>query len=538
MIEKNLKFYLFKKYKKYSYFSIALILLSNVMWLFNTFLNISMTNAAIDKNPRLFIRQLALVIICMFVLNIFQALNKLSQSKIQKHMSNDLRSIYGKNLIYKDLVNVEETGHHISRLTQDISYINNTGLQNVFTLVNGIVSILISLISAIMIHWSYIIIFPLTMGLSLVIPKIYNSKYERESQNYSNFRSAFVGSARDLISGINIFKRTNNSSAFLKNMDDISENLENGAYIYNKKTTFYGTIITFFSVLSQIIYVLATLVLIYKGYISIGAIVGLLGISQNVYTAMSQVFGSLPMLASVSPIFSQYFNNDYDILHDGFLNLDDNVESIVLDNIDVNYGTKNILKDFSYKFEKGKKYAIIGESGTGKSTLLKVLLNEKKIDKGNIKVNGIDYHDINRETIYSKMGYITQDSYLFNKTIRENITLGENFSNDDLNAALKRASIFDFTNSLDEKENTKIINNGDNLSGGQRQRLVLAREYIRRKNWILMDEPTSSLDNLTKMQIEKELLEDKNLTLIYVIHPRSDEELKGFDEVISLNESK
>ncbi|MDO5716969.1 MAG: ABC transporter ATP-binding protein [Tissierellia bacterium] len=309
-------------------------------------------------------------------------------------------------------------------------------------------------------------------------------------------------------------------------------------FTYRKKTAFYQTIITLFSIFSQVLYVLATLILIYKEYVTVGSIVGVLGISQSVYTSINQVFGSISILAGITPIFQRLLPNGF-LQERPFQEKESlSIASIELKDLSVSYGDKKILEHFSMEFVGGKKYAVIGSSGSGKSTLLKVLLKEKSFDGGEVRINGRPMEEIPAHVIYSSIGFVAQDPYVFNLSIRENITLGEDFSEEKIRAAIQRAELESFIASLPNGLDTVIEHNGANISGGQKQRIVLAREYVRGKNFLLMDEGTGSLDNKTKMAIEHHLLSDPDLTLIYVLHPRTKEELTVFDQVIELGPQK
>ena len=202
------------------------------------------------------------------------------------------------------------------------------------------------------------------------------------------------------------------------------------------------------------------------------------------------------------------------------------------------YDEKQILKDFNAVFTKGKITGIHGPSGCGKSTLLKLLMRFWDADKGQIKIGSENIKELNTKNLRSMISYITQETYIFNGTIAENISLGaDGFTQKDIEAAAKKASLHDFIISLPKGYDTKTGELGSSLSGGERQRIGLARAFLYDAKFMLLDEPTSNLDSLNEAVILKSLKEEKNKapdkTMLLVSHRKST--LSGADKVFEFN---
>lgn len=190
-------------------------------------------------------------------------------------------------------------------------------------------------------------------------------------------------------------------------------------------------------------------------------------------------------------------------------------------NVDFRYGTRNlILNNISMKIKKGERVALVGESGSGKTTLAKLLLNFYQCDKGEIKVNDYNLLDINIEALRSKIAYISQETFLFNGTILENLMLGNpHLTYEEIIDACKKVQIHSFINSLPLRYNTIVEENGSNLSGGQKQRLSIARAILRKPEILIMDEATSNLDSITEKAIEKTIHKfSEGVTTIIIAH--------------------
>ena len=197
------------------------------------------------------------------------------------------------------------------------------------------------------------------------------------------------------------------------------------------------------------------------------------------------------------------------------------VSRIDVENVSFAYGEEQILSDVSLSVKKGEILGIHGRSGSGKSTLLKLLMRFYDPKSGSIKINGEILPNINTRSLRDNMAYITQQTYIFNETIEENIRLARRDATlDEIMEAAKKASIHDFILSLPEGYQTKMTELGGNLSDGEKQRIGIARAFLHNAPIILLDEPTSNLDSLNEAMILKSLLNVKSEKLIILVSHR------------------
>ena len=194
---------------------------------------------------------------------------------------------------------------------------------------------------------------------------------------------------------------------------------------------------------------------------------------------------------------------------------------IDVENVSFAYGEEQILSDVSLSVKKGEILGIHGRSGSGKSTLLKLLMRFYDPKSGSIKINGETLPNINTRSLRDNMAYITQQTYIFNETIEENIRLARRDATlEEIMEAAKKASIHDFILSLPEGYQTKMTELGGNLSDGEKQRIGIARAFLHNAPIILLDEPTSNLDSLNEAMILKSLLNVKAEKLIILVSHR------------------
>jgi subfamily B ATP-binding cassette protein MsbA len=213
-------------------------------------------------------------------------------------------------------------------------------------------------------------------------------------------------------------------------------------------------------------------------------------------------------------------------------------DKITIENINFKYEDENVLKNFSLEVSKGKTVALVGQSGSGKSTIANLLTRFYDVQEGIIKIDGIDIKDMNLKSLRDLMGLVTQDSILFNDTIKANISLGKpNATDEEIIEALKIANAYEFVKDLPEGIYTNIGDSGNKLSGGQKQRLSIARAVLKNPPIMILDEATSALDTeserLVQIALENMM---QNRTSIVIAHRLST--IQKADTIVVMQKGK
>ncbi|MBL7663592.1 MAG: ABC transporter ATP-binding protein [Bacteriovoracaceae bacterium] len=212
-------------------------------------------------------------------------------------------------------------------------------------------------------------------------------------------------------------------------------------------------------------------------------------------------------------------------------------QGIEFKNISFSYGDNEVLKDFSLQIKKGQKIGLVGLSGSGKSTLISLLLRLYNIQKGEILIDAKPLPQIKLHSLREQFSLVTQDVFLFNDTVRENICVGKNLSEDEINEGLRISYAADFIQDLPQGIETIIGDRGMRLSGGQAQRLTIARAFLKNSPILLFDEATSALDNESEKIVQKALEQvagDK--TVIAVAHRLST--IQNYDKIVVMKEGR
>lgn len=232
--------------------------------------------------------------------------------------------------------------------------------------------------------------------------------------------------------------------------------------------------------------------------------------------AFMQVKNTLPNCEIVRNILTDKITT----IKDGTRKLEAFSKSIVFDNISFSYMPDNhVLTNVDLSIEKGKTTAIVGRSGSGKTTVLNLLLRLYDVNKGVIKIDGIDIREIAKASWLEKIGYVSQDTFVFNDTVRNNIAFGQEYEIEDIVTAAKLADAHSFISQLPEGYDTIVGDRGMRLSGGQQQRIALARAMIRKPDILIFDEATNALDTITEAAVQNAIEKiAENYTVIIIAH--------------------
>lgn len=244
---------------------------------------------------------------------------------------------------------------------------------------------------------------------------------------------------------------------------------------------------------------------------SYGPVIALSNLSNNMLQTLASGERVLGLLAE-EPELKEVTNGK---------NLQD-IQQLEVKNLDFSYAEEQILSQINFSLSKGHILGIQGKSGSGKSTLLKLLMRFFDPQNGEIRLNQTVLSEINTTSLRENMAYITQQTYIFNETLYENIVMANRkATKQQVIDAAKKANIHDFITSLPEGYDTKINEMGNNLSDGEKQRIGIARAFLHNAPIILLDEPTSNLDSLNEAMILQSLLKVKSEKLIILVSHRA-----------------
>lgn len=479
---------------------------------------------------------IALIIIMFFT----EYLDGLVMSNYIKNTVNYLRCDVFSKLINKDIkdFSLDNSGKYISVLYNDIKLIEDNFLNNIFLVISSLLSFLISLCALFYIS-PYIVIFISIFGvLGFIIPNALSKKLVIEKNEYSKNLEEITSVTKDLFSGFEVIKGFNISKKINKIFVKNSLNVENS----KRKCSILEAIIKGFSLAFSVTIYLGVLILggylMYKKSISVGTAIIIIQLSTHIVGPVKTSISLINQIKSVSLIGKKV----EDILNVN--NESEESEEIKsfrdwIDIKDLNFSytkERNALKNINLKFERNKKYAIVGESGCGKSTLIKLIMRYYNEYEGKITIDNKDLNKIYSRDLYKTISMIQQNVFMFDDSIKENIRLFSNYSDESVIESCKRSGIIGLINRLEDGIDSLVGENGNKLSGGEKQRIAIARALINETKILILDESTSALDNETAYSLEKSLLNLENLTMIVVTHKLIKNLLTDYDEIIVMKD--
>ena len=431
-------------------------------------------------------------------------------------------------------------GDVLSRITNDVDTLTQSLGQSVTQLIMNVTNIIGALIMMLLISplmtLIAVVMLPVSIGIIAFIMKFSQKHFFRQQE----YLGKVNGQVEEDVSGHNIVKLFNHEEASLKEFNETNDVLYKSAW---KSQFFSGLMMPVISFVSNIGYVAVVFlggVLAFRGVITIGSIQAFIMYVRNFtqpITMIAQVVNQLQsMAAAAERVFT--FLDEEEETPDGADAVDIKTEgNISFDHVRFGYNPeKVIIKNFTEDVDPGSMVAIVGPTGAGKTTLVKLLMRFYDVDAGAIIIDGHDIKTIRRASLRGNFGMVLQDTWLFKGTIMENIKYGKPGATDEeAIEAAKAAHIHRFIKTLPDGYNMMLTEEADNVSAGQKQLITIARAILADSPILILDEATSSVDTRTERQIQEAMNNLKRGRTSFVIAHRLST-IKNADVIIVMAE--
>ncbi|MBQ7873721.1 MAG: ABC transporter ATP-binding protein [Oscillospiraceae bacterium] len=458
----------------------------------------------------------------------------LLQAKLQQKIKNDLRRIIGEKisaLEYGEFTG-KDCGNYVSWLTNDVEQIYSQSFSPLFSAVENFSAAAFSLAALFMLSWQIGAAAIVLLVLISVLPQLANKKLQKANEARSEALEIGTESYKDVIMGGSVFFLSNLRERIVERISDTSEKAEKVCFRYNVTNATVQSFVMSVSMIGQIVLLFVTLLAVVAGSTATGAVLSVGNLSGSFFNGAGDMVQAFMTIRASKPLWEKFRkDNTKSTAEKADIK---EIQSIKVENLSFGYGNQMVLENKNYVFNAGGKYAILGESGSGKTTLVKIILGLLPQYSGRVLYGDIEQRGADLESLYNKVAYVDQQVYLFQDTLRFNITLGRDYSDDEIASVLRKCRLDKFVDSLPNGIDTVISENGKNLSGGQRQRIAIARSLIRKVEYIIMDEGTSALDETNALDIESALLDDENLGVIIITHNLRPAVQKKLSAVLSL----
>ncbi|AIQ24629.1 ABC transporter ATP-binding protein [Paenibacillus sp. FSL H7-0737] len=403
-------------------------------------------------------------------------------------------------------------GDSISRFVNDMDAVSDGLLQGFSTLLTGIITIVGAIVLMLYISPLMTLVVLLSAPATFFVARFITMRSQKMFKEQAKILGGLNGYVEEMIGGQKVVTAYHYEERAMSQFEEQNETL----YQTGVKSQFYGSLsnpttrlvnnVTF-SVIAMI-----GSVMVIRGHFTVGDLSSFLIFSNLFAKPFNEITGVITQLqsatASAQRIFAILDLTPEPADSKGAKIMSTSQGTITFEKVTFAYNPERpLINDFSLEVKPGTRVAIVGQTGAGKTTLVNLLMRFYDVDRGSIKIDGVDIKTITRDSLRRNFGMVLQDTWLFGGTIRDNIAYGKpGATEEEIIAAAKAANAHSFIKRLPEGYDTKISGSGDNLSQGQKQLLTIARVMLVDPPMLILDEATSSIDTLTEVRIQKAFL--------------------------------
>ena len=488
---------------------------------------------------------ITLVIILFLLKNLFRYLAMYAITFLRNGVLRDLR-----NALYKKTMELpvsyyseKRKGDTIARITSDVLEIQHSFLSILELIFREPLTILFTILMMLVISVKLTVFVFIFIPISGIIISRIGKSLKRKSDKVQKEQGVFLSILEETLTGLKIIKGFNAEPIFLQKFKHatqrfyiFSNKLLNRQNLASPTSEFLGIM-----VIAILLWYGGSMVLIEKT-LDGSSFIAYMGLAYNILTpakAISKASYSVKKGDAAAERVLEILEADLKI-KDAVDAIDKNTfdSEIQIDSISFKYEDEWVLKDFSLKIPKGHTVALVGQSGSGKSTIANLLTRFYDVNKGSIFIDAIPIKNITQKSLRNLMGLVTQDSILFNDTIKGNLLIGKPTATDEeIIEALKIANAWEFVKTLPNTINTNIGDSGNKLSGGQKQRLSIARAVLKNPPIMILDEATSALDTESERLVQDALERMmQNRTSVVIAHRLST--IQKADTIVVLSKGK
>tara|TARA_B110000467_G_scaffold141589_1_gene142425 strand:- start:2082 stop:3674 length:1593 start_codon:yes stop_codon:yes gene_type:complete len=484
-----------------------------------------------------------LIIVITFLLkNIFNYLSLFFITYLRNGVIKDVRNdLYNKiTELSVSYYSEKRKGDILSRISSDVIELQVSFLGILELIVKEPLMIIFTLISMLLINSKLAIFVFIFIPISGLIISFIGKSLKKKSNKVQKEQGIFLSLVDETLNGLKIIKSFTSENLFKKKFNNSTKKYYNYSNNLLNRTNLAGPISEFLGICS------ITVLLWYGGQMVLedktldpSSFMVFLGLAYNILTpfkAISKASYKVRKGNAAAERVIQVLENKSIVTDPKDSKVISQFDkSIQFNNISFSYKNDKVIKEFSFELEKGKTLALVGQSGSGKSTIANLVNRFYDINLGEISIDNINIKDVTKKSLRNLIGLVTQDSILFNDTIKNNLIIAKNNATDEeVISALKIANAWEFVKDLEQGIYHNVGDSGNKLSGGQKQRISIARAVLKNPPIMVLDEATSALDTESEKLVQDALEKMmKNRTSIVIAHRLST--IKNADYIIVLN---
>ena len=509
-----------------------------------SYLNYFVTIKKAEGSNDVLIFMVSIIIITFLLKNIFNYLSMFFITFLKNGVIKDFRNdIYNKIIkLSMSYYSEKKKGDIVARISSDVLEIDNSFLSVFELIIKEPLMILFTLISMYLISpelTGFVLIF---IPLSAFFISIVGKSLKRKSLKVQKEQGLFISLVDETLNGLKIVKIFNAENAFSKKFSESTKRLYKFSNSVINRKNLASPLSEFLGICSiAAILWYGGMMVLKENSLDASTFLVYLGLAYNILTpakALSKASYKVRKAYGAAERVFQIIDDKRYLKSSSDICLDKFNSSIDFENVSFAYENEEVIKNLSFKIRTGETIALVGQSGRGKSTIANLISRFYDISDGKIKVDGKNIKEINLTSLRKLIGLVTQDSILFNDSIKNNLLIGNESANDeDIIEALKIANAWEFVKDLPNTIDANIGDSGNKLSGGQKQRISIARAVLKNPPIMLLDEATSALDSesehLVQIALDNVM---KNKTSLVIAHRLST--VQNADNIIVLEKGK
>ena len=509
------------------------------------YLNYFVTIKKAEGNNDVLIFMVSIIIVTFLLKNLFNYLSMFFITFLKNGVIKDFRNeIYNKIVkLSMSYYSEKKKGDIVARISSDVLEIDNSFLSIFELIIKEPLMILFTLISMYIISpelTGFVIIF---IPISAIFISVVGKSLKRQSLKVQKEQGLFISLVDETLNGLKIVKIFNAENAFSKKFSESTNRLYKFSNSVINKKNLAGPLSEFLGICSiAIILWYGGMMVLKENSLDASTFLVYLGLAYNILTPAKSLskasYKIRKAYGAAERVFQVLDDNRFIKSNEDDASLENFSTSIDFNNVSFRYDNEDVIKNLSLIIKKGETVALVGQSGSGKSTIANLISRFYDTSEGEIRVDGENIKEVNLKSLRKLIGLVTQDSILFNDSIKNNLLIGkENATDQEIIQALKIANAWEFVKELPKTIENNIGDSGNKLSGGQKQRLSIARAVLKNPPIMILDEATSALDseseNLVQIALDNVM---KNKTSLVIAHRLST--IQKADNILVLDKGK
>lgn len=515
---------------------------SGISAYFEDYLNFFITSKKEGGNEDVLIFMVGIIVVTFLLKNLFNYLSMFFITYLRNGVVRNIRDDIFKVLVKLSLsfYSKKKKGDMVARISSDVQELDHSFLSIFELIVKDPVMVLFTIISMFIISPKLSVFVIVFIPICGYVISVVGKSLRRKSLKVQKEQGHIISLVDETLSGFKILKIFNSENIFLNKFKHSTKRFYDFANSVNHRKNLASPLSEFLGItaISAVLWFGGQMVL-NQNSLDASAFIVYLGLAYNVLTPAKSLsratYKVKKAIASAERIFNIIDSEEKIKEKIDPTIITDFKNQIEINNISFSYLDDVVINKLNLKIKKGKKIALVGQSGSGKSTIANLICRFYDVDKGNIQIDNYDIKELSKKSLRGLIGLVSQDSILFNDSIKNNLLIGKPEATDsEIIESLKVANAWEFVEKLPEKIYSNIGDSGNKLSGGQKQRLGIARAILKNPPILILDEATSSLDSKSEKYVQAALENVmKNKTSIIIAHRLST--IKKVDEIIVLN---